>query len=71
MTTVLPNSYRKCATCAYWTGFREVDNHGLRVILDTADEKGRCAIPRGAAKGRQQPANNASCRGWNKWPVLK
>ena len=70
MAQQYPNSWKQCATCAFWTGERECDRFGQRVTVASAMTKGRCAIPKGGWKNQQRQAN-CQCKDWQKWPVLK
>ena len=70
MSMQYPNTWKHCATCAFWTGAREVDYWGQRVTVDSCSTKGKCCIPRGGWKGMERTAGGI-CSDWQKWPVLK
>lgn len=70
MAQQIPNTWKRCATCAFWTGSRQCDFFGQIVTIENAMTKGKCAIPYGGWKGYEKQAN-ASCTSWQKWPVLR
>ena len=70
MSQQYPNTWKQCATCAYWCGTRECDHWGQRVTVDSSGSLGKCAIPSGCWKGSDRQAG-FSCSNWQKWPVLK
>lgn len=64
------SSNKKCATCDYWSGCREIVNFGNYVEVDNS-EKGSCN-----ANGSTQRINEAKvavwvCSDWEKWGALK
>ena len=56
-----------CATCAYWTGTRNL-NFSATWVTNCASE-GRCAVNRRVIK--TTIANLCACSNWKKWEVLK
>jgi len=61
---------KKCASCAFWVGNREVDISGLFVNLPSAMDQGKCVIPKGPFRGIQTNVNQ-HCNSWQKWPALR
>lgn len=57
---------RKCATCQYWAGERELSQSRNFVEVDPT-EKGVCA---GKIKNAHLSASHC-CDEWEKWPALR
>ena len=64
------NSWKNCATCAFWCGARQCDTFGIKVTVEGSSTRGRCSIPSGGWKGQERQAS-AGCNDWQKWPVLR
>lgn len=59
-------SFKRCATCEYWTGPR-VPRGRTDVELRSGTDKGICI---GRWKGSEYMEDH-SCSGWRKWAVLE
>lgn len=57
-----------CATCAYWTGSRNLVNSGNS--SEPTSNSAKCQIPNGSNRGSTKFCSS-SCSNWAKWPVLK
>ncbi len=57
-----------CATCAYWTGSRNLVNSGNS--SEPTCNSAKCQNPNGFNRGNTR-SYSSSCSGWMKWPVLK
>lgn len=57
-----------CATCAYWTGGRNLVNSGSS--SEPTSNSAKCQIPNGSNRGSTKFCS-PSCSNWVKWPVLK
>ena len=55
-----------CATCAHWSGPRQLDSYCTSVIVDREGVKGKCFVG-----GRSDPQANGSCAKYEKWSGLK
>lgn len=62
-------SHRLCATCAYWTGAREITSGSTSVT--NCEGTGKCAIPNGPLRNFERLGNTCACQDWKKWPVLR
>ena len=58
----LKKSYKKCATCVYWTGPREVKNSSFsgEVIVDNSSKKYECVF-RGPGRGKRNVSYQDTC----------
>ena len=56
-----------CATCAYWTGSRNLVNSGNS--SEPTSNSAKCQIPNGSNRGSTKFCSS-SCSNWAKWPVL-
>ena len=64
------NSFNKvCATCAYWTGNRVVNNFGTTVTTQDDNYRAKCMCPNGPRMTERIPSNG--CSSYKKWEVLK
>lgn len=68
MSQKYPSSWKKCATCVYWTGPREVDFFGQWVTIDSMQTKGRCMCRSGLF--RVEKEGNFVCNAYTKWVAL-
>lgn len=68
MAEKYPSNWKKCATCVYWTGPREVDYFGNWVTIDSIRIKGRCMCRSGAY--RVEKDGSYVCTSYLKWPAL-
>lgn len=57
-----------CATCAYWTGNRNLVSSGNYASPTSTSAK--CQIPNGSTRGNTK-SYSSTCPKWEKWPVLK
>ena len=64
-----PNSWKYCATCAFWSGGRKCENFGQCVVTDTSATKGKCESRNGGWYGRDRNADQ-TCNAWQKWSAL-
>ena len=60
---------KKCATCEYWGGSREVNRAGSAVTYDTDDLCGPCYGDSGRASRNHERAD-AHCGHFVKWRAL-
>ena len=66
------SSFNKfCATCAYWTGPRTVENMGIFVETQDDNAKGKCMAPFGTGWRLQDRTPLSTCSGYKKWEVLR
>lgn len=65
-----PNSWKYCATCAFWTGARKCENFGQSVQVGTSAEKGQCENRSCGWRGSTRNADQ-TCNAWQKWSALK
>ena len=68
MSQKYPSNWKRCATCVYWTGPREVDTFGMWVSTDSSQTKGRCMCRAGSY--RIEKECNYTCQAYLKWPAL-
>ena len=68
MAQKFPSHWKKCATCVYWTGPREVDYMGMWVSTASNETKGRCMCRAGFY--RVERAAWLDCPKHEKWPAL-
>jgi hypothetical protein len=64
------SSIRKCATCDYWSGPRELVNYGAYVEVDPND-RGACNCPGSASRALDNKPAQWTCPQWDKWGALK
>ena len=69
MSERYPSSWKKCATCVFWTGPREVDTFGIWVSIDSSQTKGRCMC-RGGSFRVEKPGSYV-CNCYIKWMALQ
>lgn len=71
----LNSSIRRCATCEYWTGSREVISGGSQVAVDNLTDvrnRAECANPRARTYQEGCPPANACCgMHYVKWSRLR
>ncbi len=70
MSATYPNSWKRCATCAFWAGPRETDYWGSWAKVESATAQYKCIIPRGGFKNHPM-SPTSTCSDWQKWPPLK
>ena len=68
MSQSYPSNWKKCATCVYWTGPREVDTFGIRITVASATTEGRCMCR--SAHYRVNRDAGFICSSYVKWPAL-
>lgn len=66
--TPYSNNHKTCATCAYWTGQREVDASRVVVRTSAPNLKGKCA---GGGHNHAQVPASGTCSSHSKWSALK
>ena len=71
MSEQYPNSWKNCATCAYWVGPRDVDDFGSRVYVSSYNMTGKCMCRFGGWHRQQRQAGMAACNDYRKWPVIE
>ena len=67
---LITSSIKKCATCDYWIGERELINWGRQVKFETND-MGSCNEPKSASRHLDNKQAQFSCPKWKKWGPLK
>lgn len=65
-TAIIGADYKKCATCEFWTGWREGVNHYYKQLRIETTGKGKCTKRRIEITG-----NSCSCPQYCQWGVLK
>ena len=68
MAEKVPSNWKRCATCVYWTGPREVDTFGNYVTTASGSTEGRCMCRSGSY--RVSKCANYVCMAYVKWPAL-
>jgi hypothetical protein len=63
-------SQKKCATCDYWAGPRELVNYGAYVEIDSND-MGSCNCPGSTSRHLDNKQAQWTCPKWDKWGALK
>lgn len=66
--TPYSRNHKTCATCAFWTGEREVDASRVVVRTSAPNLKGKCA---GGGHNHAQVPASGTCSSYNKWSALK
>ena len=69
MSQQYPSNWKNCATCVFWTGYRDVDTFGNYIKVDSAQTKGKCMC-RGSGWCRTERTAGSTCNSHLKWPVL-
>ena len=69
MAERFPSNWKRCATCVFWTGPREVDYWGNWVSIDSLRTRGRCMCRSGSFRIERE--RGYSCTGYLKWPALQ
>ncbi|MDL2217911.1 hypothetical protein LJC27_04565 [Christensenellaceae bacterium OttesenSCG-928-M15] len=70
MATRFSGLQKRCATCVFWGGARELKLNKVNVLSPSIT--GICANPRCFAnKGKATKANHSSCGKYERWPGLK
>lgn len=65
-TTVIGADYKKCATCEFWTGWREGTNNFYKQLRVETTGRGKCT------KGRIETSSvTCACPQFCQWGVLK
>ncbi|MGE0151794.1 MAG: hypothetical protein AB7R90_04200 [Reyranellaceae bacterium] len=67
----IPGSEKKCATCAFWTGPRQVSADGQDVVVASAETTGACTNPKSPLYQKQSRATQGFPPGHQRWPALK
>jgi len=70
MAAEFTKSWKKCATCEYWGGPRQIDSFGHKVTVDSNNVKGKCLLQGGPWKGHDKKAID-TCNKWKLWSVMK
>jgi hypothetical protein len=63
-------SMRKCGTCDYWSGNREIVNFGNQCEFENND-RGSCNEPNSSSRLNENKTAQMSCPKWRKWGQLK
>lgn len=64
------SSMKKCGTCDYWCGNREIVNFGNQCEFDN-NERGSCNEPDSSSRILENKTAQMSCPKWRKWGALK
>lgn len=64
-------SEKKCATCNFWTGPREVSADRSGVVVASAETTGTCTNPKSPLFQKQSRATQGFAAGHMRWSMLK
>jgi hypothetical protein len=64
------SSMKKCGTCDYWCGNREITDMGRQCEFENND-KGSCNEPGSSSRLLENKQAQWSCPKWKKWGALK
>lgn len=67
---LVTSSMKKCGTCDYWSGDREIINLGNQCEFDN-NAKGSCNEPNSGQRLCENKLGQFSCPKWRKWGALK
>lgn len=67
----IAGSEKKCATCVFWTGPRQVSADGKDVVVASAETTGTCTNPKSPLYQKQSRATQGFPPGHQRWPSLK
>jgi uncharacterized protein len=66
--TPISASNKMCATCALWSGERDIDSGRIAVRVSASNSKGKCM---GGGHNQQQTPATGTCRMHEKWSALR
>jgi len=70
MSTNYPSGTKRCVSCEYWDGPRDLgDSRGSSVTVDQG-ARGACKASSGLYRGQQQDAEHGACNSYTKWRKL-
>jgi len=68
MPQTLQSSWKRCASCALWSGPRKPGVTRDRVEFENVNVKGECV---GGQWDKRQISAMQACNRWTKWQLLK
>ena len=69
--TQYPKSFKKCGTCSFWGGSRQVNTTGTFVTVDPRT-RGKCLLQPGKGPFAKQDVQVSSqCNKFEKWGALR
>ena len=71
----ISGDWKRCSTCEYWTGRREIYNNSNTILVDTTTgglgEFGKCLNRSSGWYNTSKIQHSSQCPKWEKWRVLQ